>query len=65
MPRTKLPTGSVPVTLRLPKQARTILAAKARREKISFSELVRRALRREINMGRTRGARKMNANSRA
>jgi predicted HicB family RNase H-like nuclease len=56
MPRTKLPTGSVPVTFRLPKQARKILAAKARREKISFSELVRRALRREIKPGRTPGA---------
>jgi hypothetical protein len=48
MPRTKLPKGSVPVTFRLPLQVQKILAGKARREKISFSELVRRALRREI-----------------
>ena len=48
MPRTKLPKGSVPVTFRLPLQVQKILAALARREKISVSELVRRALRREI-----------------
>jgi hypothetical protein len=48
MPRTKLPKGSVPVTFRLPLQVREILVDKARREKLSFSELIRRALRREI-----------------
>jgi predicted HicB family RNase H-like nuclease len=48
MPRTKLPVGSVPVTFRLPRQVQEILVEKARREKISFSELLRRALRREI-----------------
>gem|GEM_PF-1607798 len=53
MPRTRLPKGSVPVTFRLPRQVQKILAAKARREKISFSELVRRALGRE-----TKGTRK-------
>jgi len=52
MPRTKLPKGSVPVTFRLPLQVQKILAGKARREKISFSELVRRALRREIRSAR-------------
>jgi len=52
MPRTKLPKGSVPVTFRLPLQVRKILAGKARREKISVSELVRRALRREIGAAR-------------
>jgi predicted HicB family RNase H-like nuclease len=53
MPRTKLPKGSVPVTFRLPRQVHKILAAKARREKLSFAELLRRALRREIKMART------------
>lgn len=53
MPRTKLPKGSVPVTFRLPLQVQKILAGKARREKISVSELVRRALRREIRTART------------
>lgn len=48
MPRTKLPKGSVPVTFRLPLQIQKVLTAQARREKISVSELVRRALRREI-----------------
>jgi predicted HicB family RNase H-like nuclease len=52
MPRTKLPKGSVPVTFRLPRQVHKTLAAKARREKISFSELLRRALRREIRTAR-------------
>jgi predicted HicB family RNase H-like nuclease len=60
MPRTKLPKGSVPVTVRLPQQIQRILTAKARREKISFSELVRRALCREI---KTSGPH-MNGNSR-
>jgi len=52
MPRTKLPRGSVPVMFRLPQQAQKILIAKARRKKISVSELVRRALRREIKAAR-------------
>jgi post-segregation antitoxin (ccd killing protein) len=51
MPRTKLPKGSVPVTFRLP-QVQKLLAGKARHEKISVSELVRRALRREIRAAR-------------
>ena len=54
MPRTNLLTGSVSVTFRLPRQVRAILTNKARREKLSVSELVRRALRREINTARTR-----------
>jgi hypothetical protein len=54
MPRTKLPKGSVPVTFRLPRQLQEILAARARREKISFSELLRRVLRREIQTARIR-----------
>jgi predicted HicB family RNase H-like nuclease len=58
MPRTELPKGSVPVTFRLPQQMQKTMADKARREKISFSELVRRALRREIKAGRTSGPRK-------
>jgi len=56
MPRTKLPRGSVPVTFRLPQQVRKILTVKARREEISFSELVRRALRREIKTAVTANA---------
>jgi predicted HicB family RNase H-like nuclease len=48
MPRTNLLKGSVSVTFRLSRQAREILADKARREKFSVSELVRRALRREL-----------------
>ena len=42
----------MPVTFRLPQQVQKILAGKARREKISFSELIRRALRREIRAAR-------------
>jgi predicted HicB family RNase H-like nuclease len=52
MPRTKLPKGSVPVTFRLPQQVQKILAGKARREKTSVSELVRRALRCELRAAR-------------
>jgi predicted HicB family RNase H-like nuclease len=48
MPRTSLPKGSVSVTFRVPRQVQKILVDKARREKMSFSELIRRALRREI-----------------
>ena len=56
MPRTKLPKGSVPVTFRLPRQVRKILLDRARRDKLSLSELLRRALRREIKAPRTPGA---------
>lgn len=58
MPRTKLLEDSVPVTFRLSRQLQESLAAKARREKVSFSELVRRALRREIKPARNPRARK-------
>ena len=58
MPRTKLPKGSVPVTFRLPRQVRKILTDKARREEISVSELIRRALRREIKPDRSAITRK-------
>ena len=58
MPRTNLLKGSVPVTFRLPRQVREILAARARRDKLSLSELLRRALRREIEAARTPNARK-------
>jgi predicted HicB family RNase H-like nuclease len=54
MPRTKLPQGSVSVTFRLPRHIQKGLAEKARREKLSVSQLIRRALRREI---KTAGAR--------
>jgi hypothetical protein len=36
------------VTFRLPVEVREILLAKARREDLNFSQLVRRALRREL-----------------
>ena len=54
MPRTKLPRGSVPVTFRVPRLTRLRLAEKARHEKLSLSELIRRALRREIGGDGTR-----------
>jgi len=57
MPRTKLPEGSVSVTFRLPRQTQTRLAEKARREHLSFSQLIRRALRREIETGQKRNRR--------
>ncbi len=53
MPRTKLPNGSAPVTLRLSRQIRKILTDKAQKEAIGFSELVRRVLRRETARGST------------
>jgi hypothetical protein len=52
MPRTNLPKGSVPVTFRLPREVQQLLLDKARREEMSFSELIRRALRREISTAR-------------
>jgi hypothetical protein len=52
MPRTKLPKGSVPVTVRLPREVQRLLFNKALREKMSFSELVLRALRRELRIAR-------------
>jgi predicted HicB family RNase H-like nuclease len=48
MPRTKLPQGSVSVTFRLPRHIQKRLADKAEREQLSLSQLIRRALRREI-----------------
>jgi hypothetical protein len=44
----KLPKSDVQVTFRLPIRVQRILANKARREDLNFSQLVRRALRREI-----------------
>jgi len=64
MPRTKLPKGSVPVTFRLPLQVQKILAAQARCEKISVSELVRRALRREIGTATPKRPQSKRASSR-
>jgi predicted HicB family RNase H-like nuclease len=59
MPRTKLPSGSVTttITLRLPRQTHKRLAEKARREKLSLAEFIRRALRREIETSRRRASR--------
>jgi hypothetical protein len=48
MPRTNLPKGSVPVSFRLPRDIKQLLRDKARRGEMSFSELIRRALGREI-----------------
>jgi len=57
MPRTKLPQGSVPVTFRLPRQAQKRLAERARREKLSLAEFIRRALDREIEAAPKRPSR--------
>lgn len=53
MPRTKLPIGSVTVTLRLPREVQQLLLDKARREQMSFPELIRRALHREVTTERS------------
>jgi hypothetical protein len=53
MPRTKLPEGSVPVTFRLPREVQQLLLDKARREQMSFSELIRRALQRDVGTERS------------
>ena len=50
MPRTKLPTGSVPVTFRLSREIHQRLLDKAQREQLSLSELIRKALLREIKV---------------
>jgi len=52
MPRTQLLKGSVPVSFRLSRQTHKHLAEQARREELSLSEFIRRALRREIDTGR-------------
>jgi len=38
----------VPISFRLPIDVQTVLVAKARKEDLNFSQLVRRALRREL-----------------
>ena len=58
MPRTKLPQGSVSVTFRLPRLTQKRWAEKARREKLSLAEFIRRALRREIEAARRPSPRK-------
>ena len=63
MPRTKLPKGSVPVTFRLARQVRQLLIDKARRELMTFSELIRRALQREINPAGSKTLSARNANN--
>jgi len=57
MPRTKLPRGSVSITFRLPRETQNRLVEKARREQISLPQLIRRALRREIETERKRNLR--------
>jgi hypothetical protein len=61
MPRTKLPKGSIAVTFRLPREVQQLLLGKARRERMSFPELIRRALDREI--GTERSARRSQRNA--
>jgi hypothetical protein len=53
MPRTKLPKGSVPVTFRLPREVQELLLDKAHRDEMSVSELIRRALHRELRTARS------------
>jgi post-segregation antitoxin (ccd killing protein) len=48
MPSIKLPKADTPVTVRIPVRVQEILVEKARREDLNFSQLVRRALRREL-----------------
>ena len=54
MPRTKLPQGSVPLTFLLPRQVKKLWTEKARREKVSLAEFIRRTLRREIEFAQRR-----------
>ena len=56
MPRIKMPKSDVPVTFRLPIRVQQILIDKARREDLNFSQLVRRALRREVTANKIRMA---------
>ena len=56
MPRTKLPKGSVPLTFRLPRQTKELWAKMARRENLSLTEFVRRALRRALEKTRGRNS---------
>jgi hypothetical protein len=65
MPRTNLPKGSVPVTFRLPRQIQKRWAEKARREKLSLAEFIRRALHREIEAAQTEAPRKRRGYPRA
>jgi len=55
MPRTKLPKGSVPVTFRLPREIQQLLLDQAHREEMSVSELICRALHREIRTAQPPG----------
>jgi len=50
MPRTKLPTGSVPVTFRLSREIHQRLLNKAQREQLSVSAWIRKALLHEIKI---------------
>jgi hypothetical protein len=58
MPRTKLPKGSVPVTFRLERKVRQLLIDRARSEDMTFSELIRRTLLRELTAGQPRSPQK-------
>jgi post-segregation antitoxin (ccd killing protein) len=48
MSRKKTARDDIPVSFRLPADLQKILIEKARREDLNFSQLVRRALRREF-----------------
>jgi predicted HicB family RNase H-like nuclease len=52
MPRTKLPQGSVPLTFRVPRQTKDLWVVRARRDKLSLAEFIRRALDREFKGAR-------------
>lgn len=57
MPRTKLPKGSVPLTFRVARQTKDLWVLRARREKLSLAEFIRRALHRELEGARARNSR--------
>lgn len=48
MSRKKIVRDDVPVSFRLPAEIQQVLLEKARREDLNFSQLARRALRREL-----------------
>lgn len=48
MSRKKSPSEDVPVSFRLPVNVQAALMEKARKEDLNFSQIVRRALRREV-----------------
>ena len=49
MSKKKEPRDDVPVSFRLPIEIQDLLVKKAKSEDLNFSQIVRRALRREVN----------------